>query len=54
MTSLAIFVLGLIVSVITGLGVFMIGLQEAADPDRQVEDLSALEKRIVGRSSPDE
>ena len=54
MTSFAIFVLGLIVTVITGTGATMIGLQEAADPGQsRVEDLTALEKHIVGRGTPD-
>ena len=53
MTSLAIFVLGLIVTAITGTGAVMIGLQEAADPGQsRVEDLTAVEKQIVGRDSP--
>ncbi len=55
MTSFAIFVLGLIVMLITGTGAVMIGLQEAADPDQsRVEDLTAVEKQIVGRGRPDE
>lgn len=54
MTSLTIFVLGLIVTVITGAGAVMIGLQEAADPGQsRVEDLTDVEKQIVGRGSPD-
>ncbi|TWU32010.1 hypothetical protein [Novipirellula artificiosorum] len=53
MTSFAILVLGVIVSAITGTGAIMIGLQEAADPDHsRVEDLSAVEKQIVGRDGP--
>ena len=53
MTSIAIFVLGLVVTVITGTGAIMIGLQEAADPGQsRVEDLTAVEKQIVGRGSP--
>ena len=51
MTSFAIFVLGLVVTVITGAGAILIGLQEASDPAQsRVEDLTTLEKRIVGRS----
>lgn len=54
MTSLAIFVLGLIVTVITGTGAVMIGLQEASDPGQsRVQDLTPMEKKIVGRGSPD-
>ncbi len=50
MTSLAIFVLGVIVTVITGAGAVLIGLQEASDPDQsRVQDLTDLEKQIVGR-----
>lgn len=51
MTSIAIFVLGLIVTVITGMGALLIGLEEAADENHsKVENLTALEKKIVGRS----
>ena len=50
MTSAAIFVLGLIVASITGVGDLLIGLQEAADPNRRVEDLAKFEKQLVGRS----
>jgi hypothetical protein len=50
MTSFAIFVLGLIVTVITGVGALMIGLEEASDPDQsRLQDLTQLEKQIVGR-----
>ena len=50
MTSLAIFVLGLVVTAITGAGAILIGLQEASDPDQsRVEDLTTIEKQIVGR-----
>lgn len=53
MTSLTIFVLGLIVTMITGTGAIMIGLQEAADTDHsRVEDLTNVEKQIVGRGNP--
>ena len=53
MSWLAIFGLGLIVTVITGAGAVMIGLQEAADPvQSRVEDLTDVEKQIVGRESP--
>ena len=50
MTTLAIFVLGLIVTVITGAGAILIGLQEASDPSQsRVQDLTDLERKIVGR-----
>jgi len=50
MTSVAILVLGFIVTMITGVGAVLIGLEEAADPSQsRVEDLSEFEKRIVGR-----
>ena len=50
MTSIAIFVLGLIVTFITGAGATLIGLQEASDPGQsRVEDLTDLEKQFVGR-----
>ncbi len=53
MTSVSIFVLGLIVTLITGTGAIMIGLQEAADPGQsRVEDLTAVEKQIVDRNTP--
>ncbi|NNE00461.1 MAG: hypothetical protein HKN47_24345 [Pirellulaceae bacterium] len=50
MTSFAIFVLGIIVTAITGIGAVLIGLQEAADPSQsRVEDLAPFEKQLVGR-----
>ncbi len=50
MTTVAIFLLGVIVTIITGLGAVLIGLQEAADPRQsRVEDLSDIEKQLVGR-----
>jgi len=50
MTSLSIFVLGIFVTVITGAGAILIGLEEASDPDQsRVQDLTELEKQIVGR-----
>lgn len=52
MTSVSIFALGLIVTLITGTGAIMIGLQEAADPGQsRVEDLTAVEKQIVDRDT---
>jgi len=50
MTSFAIFVLGLIVTAITGAGAILIGLEEASDPEQsRVQDLTKIEKQIVGR-----
>lgn len=50
MTTAAIFVLGVIVASITGVGAVLIGLQEAADPSQsRVEDLAQFERQIVGR-----
>lgn len=50
MTTLAIFVLGVVVTIITGSGALLIGLQEASDPEQsRVQDLTALEKQLVGR-----
>ena len=55
MTSLAIFVLGLIVTAITGAGAILIGLQEASDPKQsRVGDLTEIEKQIVGRGEQTE
>ncbi len=51
MTSIAIFVLGLVVTGLTGAGAILIGLQEASDPGQsQIEDLTKLEKQIIGRN----
>lgn len=51
MTSFAIFVLGLIVASITGIGAVLIGLEEASDGSQsRLQDLSQLEKNIVGRN----
>ncbi len=51
MTSFAIFVLGLIVTAITGAGAILIGLQEASDSEQsRIQDLTDLEKEIVGRN----
>ena len=50
MTSLAVFVLGVIVTLITGAGAILIGLEEASDPDQsRIQDLTGIEKQIVGR-----
>ena len=50
MTTIAIFILGLIVTIITGFGAVLIGLQEAADPvQSRAEDLTGTEKKLVGR-----
>ena len=52
MTSLAIFVLGVIVTLVTGAGAILIGLEEASDPDQsRIQDLTGLEKQIVGRDN---
>lgn len=45
-----IFCLGLFVTGITLTASVLVGLQEAADPSHsRIEDLTKLEKRIVGR-----
>jgi len=50
MNSLAIFILGSVVTAITGVGAILIGLQEASDPKQsRVQDLTDIEKEIVGR-----
>ena len=50
MTAVAIFLLGLIVSSVTGVGALLIGLEEAADPSQsRLEDLSKFERKVVGR-----
>ena len=50
MTSLAIFVLGAVVTLITCAGAILIGLEEASDPDQsRIQDLTGIEKQIVGR-----
>jgi hypothetical protein len=52
-TTFAIFVLGLVVTGITGCGAVFIGLQEAADPHQsRVQDLTGFEKQVVGRTEP--
>lgn len=53
MTTLAIFLLGVLVTGITIAAVILIGLDEAADPSHsRFEDLSSFEKSMVNR--PDE
>lgn len=53
MTTLGIFLLGILVTGITLAAVIVIGLDEAADLDHsQLEDLSSFEKTLVNR--PDE
>jgi len=50
MSTLAIFVLGLIVTGMTLAAVFLIGLDEAGDPAHSKPgDLSSLEKNLVDR-----
>lgn len=52
MTTLGIFLLGILVTGITLTAVVMIGLGEAADPiHSRVEDLSSIESRIVDRGT---
>ncbi len=54
MTVLGIFILGTIVTAITGYAAFLVGLEEAADTTQsRLQDLTAIEKRIVGRGSED-
>ena len=51
MSTLAIFVLGLIVTGMTLAAVVLIGLDEAGDPAHsKLSDLSSLEKKLVDRS----
>ena len=48
--TLIIFLLGLFVTGITLTASILVGLQEAADPSHsRIEDLTELEKKIVGR-----
>ena len=50
MSTLAIFILGLIVTGMTLSAVFLIGLDEAGDPAQsRLSDLSSLEKNLVDR-----
>ena len=52
MSTLAIFVLGLIVTGITLAAVVLVGLDEAGDPAHsRLSDLSSLEKNLVDRSA---
>ncbi len=52
MTTLAIFLLGLLVTGITLTAVVMVGLDEAADPlHSREEDLSSFESRFVDRGT---
>lgn len=49
-----IFVLGFVVTVITGVGAVLIGLEEAGDPSHsKVENLTDLEKKIIQRGVDD-
>ena len=55
MTALGIFILGTIVTAITGYAAVLVGLEEAADSTQsRVQDLTAIEKRLVGRASQDD
>ena len=50
MSTLAIFIIGLIVTGLTLTAALLVGLQEAADPAlSRIEDLTEVEKKIVGR-----
>lgn len=50
MTTLAIFLLGVLVTGITIAAVILIGLDEATDPSHsRIEDLSSFEKSVVNR-----
>ena len=53
MSTVAIFIVGVFVSAITFVATLLVGLDEAADPvQARHEDLTELEKRLVGRSEP--
>ena len=53
MTTLGIFLLGILVTGVTLAAVILIGLDEAADPAHsRLEDLSSIERSLVDR--PDE
>ncbi len=55
MTVAGIFILGTIVTAITGYAAVLVGLEEAADPvQSRVQDLTAIEKKLVGRGSSDD
>ena len=55
MSVLAIFILGCIVTVVTGTAAVLVGLEEAADPTQsRVEDLTEFEKKVVGREADDD
>jgi len=50
MSTIAIFVVGLFVTILTVAAAALVGLQEASDPGlSRVEDLTEIEKKIVGR-----
>ena len=53
MTATAIFLLGLFVTAITGAGALLIGLEEASDLSQNLEDLTSIEKKVVGRDQED-
>ena len=55
MSVLTIFVLGCIVTAVTGTAAVLVGLEEAADPTQsRVEDLTEFEKKLVGRESDED
>jgi hypothetical protein len=54
MSTLAIFFVGLFVTTMTAVAVFLIGLSEASDPvHSRYSDLTSIERALVDRS-PDE
>jgi hypothetical protein len=53
-SPIAILILGIIVTAITGTGAVLVGLQEAADPRTRTQDLSELEKKVTGRDEGSE
>jgi hypothetical protein len=55
MSTLAIFLLGVIVTGMTVTAVFLIGLSEASDPAHsRLSDLSTFERSLVNRVAVDE
>ena len=54
MSIVAIFILGCIVTAVTGTAAVLVGLDEAADHTQsRIEDLTEFERRLVGRESED-
>ncbi len=55
MTALGIFILGSIVTAITGCAAVLVGLDEAADTTQsRAQDLTAIEKKLVDRGTSDD